>query len=291
MFRTYIETTETNRTVWKLTETNQKDFQQNNYSYSLGCTLVGRHVQVRHKALVDRHFYVDHKALVDRHARCSTKVLENTNKTRSGAAQALAYRQYRCSTSCCRPYTSWHSIGCCWTNMCIWSTSMQLQATHLRGQYRLLHCRADTQTRPGKAQTAVEETSSRAAQAAIEETHSRGSTCCFKTDASRGSTGCYRDTEKQQRLLRAGTSKSRGSRADTSRDRTRWRRTDSFRDNMLKQKAEFSALFRLVSVNFGLTETPNSLFRYRSETTETNVLFRIVPKLVSVPVSVVSNRN
>jgi hypothetical protein len=35
----------------------------------------------------------------------------------------------------------------------------------------------------------------------------------------------------------------------------------------------------------------NSLFRYRSETTETNVLFRIVPKLVLVPVSVVSNRN
>ncbi len=35
----------------------------------------------------------------------------------------------------------------------------------------------------------------------------------------------------------------------------------------------------------------NSLFRYRSETTETNVLFRIVPKLFSVPVSVVSNRN
>ena len=32
----------------------------------------------------------------------------------------------------------------------------------------------------------------------------------------------------------------------------------------------------------------NSLFRYRSETTETNVLFRIVPKQVSVPVSVVS---
>ncbi len=33
------------------------------------------------------------------------------------------------------------------------------------------------------------------------------------------------------------------------------------------------------------------LFRYRGETTETNVLFRIVPKLVSVPVSVVSNQN
>jgi hypothetical protein len=35
----------------------------------------------------------------------------------------------------------------------------------------------------------------------------------------------------------------------------------------------------------------NSLFRYRTEKTETNVLFRIVPKLVSVRVLVVSNRN
>jgi hypothetical protein len=67
---------------------------------------VGRHIQVQRKALVDRHLYVEHKALVDRHARCSTKVLENTKKTRPGAAQALADRQYRCSTCCCRPYTS-----------------------------------------------------------------------------------------------------------------------------------------------------------------------------------------
>jgi hypothetical protein len=35
----------------------------------------------------------------------------------------------------------------------------------------------------------------------------------------------------------------------------------------------------------------NTLFRYRTETTETNLLFRIDSKLVSVPVSVVSNRN
>ncbi len=34
----------------------------------------------------------------------------------------------------------------------------------------------------------------------------------------------------------------------------------------------------------------NSLFRCKIETTETNILFRIVPKLFSVPVSVVSNR-
>ncbi len=46
--------------------------------------------------------------------------------------------------------------------------------------------------------------------------------------------------------------------------------------NMLSLK-----LFRLVFC----------LFRYRTETTETNVSFRIVPKLVSVRVSVVSNRN
>jgi hypothetical protein len=54
-------------------------------------------------------------------------------------------------------------------------------------------------------------------------------------------------------------------------------------------------LFRFVSVDFLVVSVQsklrNSLFRYRSETTETNVLFRIVPKLVSVLVSVVSNRN
>ncbi len=54
-------------------------------------------------------------------------------------------------------------------------------------------------------------------------------------------------------------------------------------------------LFRFVSVDplFVSVQSKhrNSLFRYRSETTETNVLFRIVPILVSVPVSVVSNRN
>ena len=54
-------------------------------------------------------------------------------------------------------------------------------------------------------------------------------------------------------------------------------------------------LFRFVSVDLLVvsvqTKHRNSLFRYRSETTETKVLFRIVPKLVSVLVSVVSNRN
>ena len=75
VFRTYIETTETNRTVSKQTETNQKDFQQNTYSYSLGCTLVGRHVQVRHKALVDKHAQVQKKFLLTGMSRCSTKLL------------------------------------------------------------------------------------------------------------------------------------------------------------------------------------------------------------------------
>jgi hypothetical protein len=46
--------------------------------------------------------------------------------------------------------------------------------------------------------------------------------------------------------------------------------------------------FFIVSVQ---SKHRNTLFRYRIETTETNVLFRIVSKLVSVPFSVVSNRN
>ena len=54
-------------------------------------------------------------------------------------------------------------------------------------------------------------------------------------------------------------------------------------------------LFRFLSVDLLLVSVQpkhqTSLFRYRSETTETKVLFRIVPKLVSVLVSVVSNRN
>jgi hypothetical protein len=43
--------------------------------------------------------------------------------------------------------------------------------------------------------------------------------------------------------------------------------------------------FSFVSV---MSKRRNKLFRYRSETSETNVLFRIVPKLVSVPFSVIS---
>jgi hypothetical protein len=66
-------------------------------------------------------------------------------------------------------------------------------------------------------------------------------------------------------------------------------------DHFLKVCAPHFCLFRFVSIDLLLVSVQskhrNSLFRYRSETTETKVLFRIVPKLVSVPVSVVSNRN
>jgi hypothetical protein len=55
-----------------------------------------------------------------------------------------------------------------------------------------------------------------------------------------------------------------------------------------KSFATFSGCFLFVSVQ---SKHRNSLFRYGTETTETNVLFRIVSKPVSVPVSVVSNRN
>ncbi len=52
------------------------------------------------------------------------------------------------------------------------------------------------------------------------------------------------------------------------------------------------ALYHTVSVAFLFVlvefKHRNSLFLYRTDTNETNVLFQIVPKLVSVPVSVVS---
>ena len=55
------------------------------------------------------------------------------------------------------------------------------------------------------------------------------------------------------------------------------------------------AFYHTVSVAFLFDSVQskhrNSLFRYRTETTETNVLFRIVLNLVMVPVSIVSNRN
>ncbi len=70
--------------------------------------------------------------------------------------------------------------------------------------------------------------------------------------------------------------------------------------NILKQhkfyeKIPLYTLYQTVSVGLLFLSVQskhrNSLFRYRSVTTETNILFRIVLKLVSVPVSVVSNRN
>jgi len=63
--------------------------------------------------------------------------------------------------------------------------------------------------------------------------------------------------------------------------------------NLLYKIAKF-APYQTVSVSLLFVSVQSkhrkSLFRFRSETTETNVLLRIVPKLVSVPVSVVSNR-
>jgi hypothetical protein len=52
-----------------------------------------------------------------------------------------------------------------------------------------------------------------------------------------------------------------------------------------------SNCFGWSSVCFGSIETSKLCFGKESETTETNVLFRILLKLVTVPVSVVSNQN
>jgi hypothetical protein len=60
-------------------------------------------------------------------------------------------------------------------------------------------------------------------------------------------------------------------------------------------KIPIYALYQTVSVDLlfvsVLSKYQNSLFWYRSETTEANILFLIVLKLVSVPDSVVWNRN
>jgi hypothetical protein len=69
-----------------------------------------------------------------------------------------------------------------------------------------------------------------------------------------------------------------------------------FRTYIILKKIHKS--FKLFPVCFGCflfvsvqSKQRNSRFRYLTETIETNVLFRIVSKPVSVPVSVVSNRN
>jgi hypothetical protein len=73
--------------------------------------------------------------------------------------------------------------------------------------------------------------------------------------------------------------------------KTNWKKTKIFckkYQSMLPNKTVLVGLL-FVSVQ---SKHRNSLFRYRSKTTETNVLFRIVPKLVLVSVSgVVSNEN
>jgi hypothetical protein len=100
VFRTRIETTETNKSVSKKTETNKKNFVNCTplgIAYT-GLLFVGRHVQMQHKTLVDRLAQVQHKALVDRHAqvqhrllktdtfRCSTKLLQtDTHKCSTGS--------------------------------------------------------------------------------------------------------------------------------------------------------------------------------------------------------------
>jgi glutathione peroxidase-family protein len=75
-------------------------------------------------------------------------------------------------------------------------------------------------------------------------------------------------------------------------------RSDSGLNLTNVEKIQFLKSLDTFSVCFGCflfvsvqSKQRKSLFRYLTETTKTNVLFRIVSKIVSVPVSVVSNRN
>jgi hypothetical protein len=125
---------------------------------------------------------------------------------------------------------------------------------------------------PGAAQTAVELTGTEAAQAAVEQTRPGTSQAAIEET----------DVQRQHRLLYVEQTMSKGwCRTDTFTDS----RTDSSRDKFLNLDGRrpssifgFHLVFRFVSVSFGLNKI-------------TNVLFRIVPKPVSVPVSVFSNRN
>ncbi len=70
--------------------------------------------------------------------------------------------------------------------------------------------------------------------------------------------------------------------------------SDRYQNNRNKQNLkrliclQICCSFGFPFVCFGCFETPKLPVSIYSETTETNVLFQIVPKLVSVPVSVVS---
>ncbi len=74
------------------------------------------------------------------------------------------------------------------------------------------------------------------------------------------------------------------------------KQTETTRNNTkFYEKIPIYALYKTVSVDLLFVSVQskyqNSLFRFRSETTETNILFRIVLKLVSVPDSAVWNQN
>jgi len=86
--------------------------------------------------------------------RCSIKALLDGRVQRQ--QRPLVDWQYRWSPSCCRPYTSWQSTGCCWINKIRGSTSSYRQDTS--GDTTLQT--SLEQTRQGIVQSAVEETRS-----------------------------------------------------------------------------------------------------------------------------------
>ena len=64
------------------------------YRYSVGWTLVGRHVHVHHKALVDRHAQVQQQALVSRHVKVHHKVFVDRHAQEQQQALVDRHVQY-----------------------------------------------------------------------------------------------------------------------------------------------------------------------------------------------------
>jgi hypothetical protein len=109
---------------------------------------------------------------------------------------------------------------------------------------------------------------------------------CFGIEAKQPKQTVSKQTEKLKK-----TKKPKKSEKKPRKKSKKNRKNSTFSVKKITKYAPYQTVsvgLLFVSVQ---TKHRNSLFQYRSETTKTNVLFRIVPKLVSVPVSVVSNRN
>jgi hypothetical protein len=108
---------------------------------------------------------------------------------------------------------------------------------------------------------------------------------------NRNSLFWYRSERTETNCLKQTVSKQTENTEKNEINRNKLKKTKKMENPTFSKYAPYQTVsvgLLFVSVQ---SKHRNSLFRYRSETTETNVLFWIVPKLVLVTVSVFSNQN